>query len=65
MAWFAGQHNLTAEQVGELSADRQAQPSATVVTRGGAVALHECLEDAHLLVVFDADAGVTDGDGDH
>ena len=53
-----------AEQVGDLAADRQTQPGATVLAAGGAVGLLERTEDHLQLLLGDADAGVDDPQGD-
>ena len=52
------QGDLAAEEADQLAADREAEAGAAVEAGGRAVALGERLEDALLLLVVDADAGV-------
>src|SRR5262245_52679707 len=52
--------DFAAEQVRQLSADREPQAGAAVFAAGAGVGLHEGLENDLLLVLCDADAGVGD-----
>ena len=54
----AAQLDLTAQQAGQLAADRQAEAGAAVLAAGAGVGLLECLEDDPLFFLRDADAGV-------
>src|SRR5439155_18573356 len=65
LAHRAVELDLAAEQVDELTADREAQAGAAVLAAGRAVGLLKGLEDHPLLVVRDADAGVADVERDH
>ena len=58
VARAALEHELAAEQPGELAADRETEAGAAVLAAGAAVGLLERLEDDLLLVRRDADAGV-------
>ncbi len=58
VAEAARQVDLAAEQPDELAADRETEPGAAVEPGRRAVALGEGLEDAALLQLLDADAGV-------
>ncbi len=56
----AGQADLTAEQLRQLAADREAEAGAAVLARRAGVGLLERLEDDALLLRRDADAGIAD-----
>jgi len=60
----AGYAAVTAHQGHELAADRQSQPGAPVLARGGRVSLDEGLEDRRELVRRDAVTGVGDLESD-
>ena len=66
-ALAAGAHepDLAAEQPGQLAADREPEPGASVLAAGSALRLLERLEDDGLLLALDADAGVGHGHAHH
>src|SRR6185436_21167554 len=54
----ADQPDLSAEQTGDLAADREPEAGAAVLAAGGPVGLLEWLEDDPVLLRIDPDAGV-------
>ena len=55
--------DLSAEETGDFTADRQPQPGAAILAAGGAVGLLERFEDQLLLVFGNPDAGIDDRKG--
>src|SRR5207244_4338376 len=60
LARLALEADLSAEQLGEVAADAQAEAGAVVLAAGGAVGLLKSLEDDLVLLTRNADAGVDD-----
>src|ERR1700728_1286814 len=59
----APQLNLAAEQAGELTADGEAEASATVLAAGAGICPPGGFQDDPLLLCRDADTGVGDFEG--
>ena len=52
--------DFATEQTGQLTADRQSESRAAILTAGTCVGLLECFEDDALFFRWNADAGVLD-----
>ena len=61
----ASELDFTAEQVGQLATDREAQSGSAIAAACAGVGLLESLEDDFLLAGINADAGVAHGKGHH